>query len=230
MSCISRAGCPSGKLSAVKLYQSVSMSGPSAMVNPMSEKIAVISSQTWLMGWMRPVAVVGRVTGRVMSRRSLSSRASSAFARKSLPLASISPPTSFLSPLIAGPALFRSSGAMVPSDASNAETEPFLPSADTRTASSAASSAAAAMAALRSVRRRSISSVRLIFGPWRRAGKQKAPRRPGQGGARLSLRPRKRLGAVRLRRRARRWSSRSRRGTREQPSPGQRLPRKPWAR
>ena len=48
---------------------------------------------------------------------------------------------------MAGPAVLRSSGAMLPSVASSADTEPFLPSAATRTASSAASSAAAAMAA-----------------------------------------------------------------------------------
>ena len=55
VSCISRAGWPSGKLSAVKLYSLVSMSGPSAILKPMSEKIAVISSHTWLIGWMRPL-------------------------------------------------------------------------------------------------------------------------------------------------------------------------------
>jgi hypothetical protein len=30
------------------------MSGPSATEKPMSAKIAVISSMTWLIGWMRP--------------------------------------------------------------------------------------------------------------------------------------------------------------------------------
>ncbi len=43
-------------LSAVKLLKSVSMSGPSAIEKPISAKISVISSATWLTGWMRPSA------------------------------------------------------------------------------------------------------------------------------------------------------------------------------
>ena len=46
-------------------------------------------------------------------------------------------------PLISGPLDLRSSGVIVPSVRSSAETEPLLPSAATRTASSAASSEAA---------------------------------------------------------------------------------------
>ena len=62
--------------------------------------------------------------------------------------------------------------------ASNAETEPFLPSALTRTASSAPSSAAAATAVEISVFRRAMSSLRLITKIRFHAGKQKAPRHP----------------------------------------------------
>ena len=39
-----------GKLSMVKLYSSVSTSGPSAIAKPMSAKIAVSSSMAWLIG------------------------------------------------------------------------------------------------------------------------------------------------------------------------------------
>ena len=38
VSCMSRAGWLGGKLSMAKLYSSVSMSGPSATVKPMSAK------------------------------------------------------------------------------------------------------------------------------------------------------------------------------------------------
>ena len=211
VSCISRAGWPSGKLSAVKLYQSVSMSGPSAIEKPMSEKIAVISSITWLTGWMRPSAVgagrtrqgdVDALGGEAGIERGLGEVAA---------LASISAVTSVLSPLMAAPADFRSSAAMLPSVASSAETEPFLPSAATRTASMAASSAAAVMAAPISVRRVAIWASRDMdqVRSWRgwanrlataarnrvRAGQTKKPRAiPDQsGGARLSLGPQKRL-------------------------------------
>ena len=44
MSCIERAGWFSGLLSAVKLYQSVSISGPSATSKPIEPKIASMRS------------------------------------------------------------------------------------------------------------------------------------------------------------------------------------------
>ena len=147
VSCISRAGCPSGKLSAVKLYQSVSISGPSAIEKPMSEKIAVISSITWLIGWIRPSAVGTAAIGSVTSTRSASSRAVSAASARVAAFASISAVTSFFSPLIAAPAALRSSAGRAPSVESSAETEPFLPRAATRTASMAASSCALSVAA-----------------------------------------------------------------------------------
>ena len=56
--------------------------------------------------------------------------------------AAIAAVTRSFRPLMSGPLLLRSSGVMVPSVLSSAETEPFLPSAATRTASSAASSPA----------------------------------------------------------------------------------------
>ena len=185
VSCISRAGCPSGKFSAVKLNQSVSISGPSAMEKPMSEKIAVISSITWLTGWMRPCAVGAGGSGRVISTRSAARRASSALACSAPLRCSIRSAISFFSPLMAGPALLRSSDGMLPRLASSAETEPFFPSAATRTASMAASSAAPSMAAVSSARRVAISVSRDMDGPqWGLglgAANEKAPRHPGFG-------------------------------------------------
>ncbi len=55
--------------------------------------------------------------------------------------------TASFSALIAAPWVLRSSGVSLPRVASRAETEPFLPRAATRTASSAGSSAAPSMAA-----------------------------------------------------------------------------------
>ena len=107
----------------------------------MSAKIAVISSITWLIGWMRPVSV-GRVAHR---QRDVDASRRRAALRARLPSAprgarSSASLTLSLSALMAAPALLRSSGDIAPSVSSRAETEPFLPSAATRTASSAASS------------------------------------------------------------------------------------------
>ena len=44
-------------LSAVKLWKSSSICGPSATAKPISPKIATISSMVWLIGWMRPSPV-----------------------------------------------------------------------------------------------------------------------------------------------------------------------------
>ena len=43
-------------LSAPKLCQSLSMSGPSATAKPMAPKIAVSSSTVRLIGWMPPAS------------------------------------------------------------------------------------------------------------------------------------------------------------------------------
>ena len=78
VSCMSRAAWPSGKFSLVKLKSSVSMSGPSATAKPMSAKIAVNSSITWLIGWMRPCSAGLSGSGSVTSTVSVLSRWSSA--------------------------------------------------------------------------------------------------------------------------------------------------------
>src|SRR5215475_14053113 len=130
------------------------MSGPSAIAKPMSAKIAVSSSITWLIGWMRPVSVGDSRTGSVTSTVSLLSRASSAASPSADLRSLIACVTRSLRPLISGPWALRCSGVMAPSVLSSADTEPLLPSAATRTASSAASSFAAAIAP-----RTSVSSV-----------------------------------------------------------------------
>ena len=64
MSCISLAGWSSGVFNAVKLLYSVSTSGPSATVKPISEKIEEISSMTWDTGCIFPCwyGRIGNVT------------------------------------------------------------------------------------------------------------------------------------------------------------------------
>ena len=125
----------------------------------MSAKIAVSSSTTWLIGCTRPASAGASRTGSVTSTVSVASRASSAAPLK-LSLRALSAAlTRSFSPLIAGPCALRSSGVMPPSVFSSAVTEPLLPSARTRTASSAASSAAAAMAPEISVSRVAISVI-----------------------------------------------------------------------
>ncbi len=149
VSCISRAGWPSGMLSLVKLRSSVSMSGPSATAKPMSAKIAVSSSITWLIGWMRP-ASAGRLAHRQRDVDGLGGEAR--VERGVLERVACAPSsaavTRSLRPLMQRALLpCARPASCAPSVRSSAETEPFLPSAATRTASSAASSVAAAMAA-----------------------------------------------------------------------------------
>src|SRR5580704_974950 len=96
---------------------------------------------------MRPTSAGGSRTGRVTSTVSVLrrwSRAADLSASRRVPMASV---TRSLSPLNKGPCDLRSSGVIRPSVASSAETDPFLPSVATRTASSAGSSPAAAMSA-----------------------------------------------------------------------------------
>ena len=153
VSCISRAGWPSGKFSLVKLVSSSSMSGPSAMEKPMSAKIAVSSSITWLIGWMRPVSTGASRTGSVTSTVSEARRASSAASFRMSRRAFSAADTLSFSALMTAPCVLRSSGDILPSVASRAEIDPFLPRTPSRTASSAASSLAAAMAPSVSVSR-----------------------------------------------------------------------------
>ena len=61
------------------------MSGPSATAKPRSPKIAVISSITWLIGWMRPRSAGAWRTGSVTSTFSAASRAAIAASRNCRP-------------------------------------------------------------------------------------------------------------------------------------------------
>src|SRR6266571_758177 len=126
------------------------MSGPSATANPMSAKIAVNSSVTWLIGWTRPTSVGGSRTGSVTSTLSILSRAARARSLSTARRAAMAAATRSFTALICAPLTLRSSGVIVPSVFSSSETAPFLPSAPTRTASSAASSVAAATAPMMS--------------------------------------------------------------------------------
>ena len=121
------------------------MSGPSATANPMSAKIAVSSSSTWLSGWIRPCSAGASRSGSVTSTVSDFSRASRAADFRMSRRAESAWVTASLARLIAAPCVLRSSGDILPSVDSSAEIEPFLPSAATRTASRAASSPAAAI-------------------------------------------------------------------------------------
>src|SRR3954469_5199543 len=118
------------------------MSGPSATEKPMSAKIAVSSSITWLIGWMSPRVSGPSRTGRLTSMRSAARRCSSAASPSASLRVAIAPWTLSRSPLISGPLALRSSGVMAPRVFRSSETVPFLPSAEMRTASSAASSGA----------------------------------------------------------------------------------------
>src|SRR6516165_4224803 len=57
------------------------MSGPSATANPISAKIAVSSSMTWVIGWTRPISAGASRTGSVTSTLSVLSRAAHGFER-----------------------------------------------------------------------------------------------------------------------------------------------------
>ncbi len=94
---------------------------------------------------MRPVSAAASRTGSVTSMVSEASRASSAADFSTSRRTDNAWVTLSLARLMAAPCVLRSSGDILPSVASSAEIEPFLPSAATRTASSAASSPAAAI-------------------------------------------------------------------------------------
>src|SRR5581483_962219 len=94
---------------------------------------------------MRPAWTGGSRIGSVASMVSLASRAASAADFRTSRRSVSACVTLSLARLMAAPCVLRSSGDILPRVASRAEIEPFLPSAETRTASSAASSVAAAI-------------------------------------------------------------------------------------
>ena len=60
-----RAGCSGGMLSAVKLYQSLSTSGPSATVKPRPTNTSSSCSWVWVTRWRWPALRTGRHLGEV---------------------------------------------------------------------------------------------------------------------------------------------------------------------
>src|SRR5262245_404916 len=144
-------------LSAVKLCQSSSMSGPSAQLKPISPKMAASSSITWPIGCKVPCA--SGLGGRLTSTFSLPSLVASAAALSADLRASSAVSISPLSSLTRAPNSRRSAGARLPRVFIRPVMLPFLPRAATRAASSAARSAAcstAPSASLRIVERSSI--------------------------------------------------------------------------
>ena len=126
----------------MKLYHVVSTYGPSSTVYPKPQKISSISSRIWLIRCCVPgeKRLPGSVTSQASAamRFSISSAASSS--RRALMLASTRVRTSLASLPIAG----RSSGVSLPMECIIAVSLPFLPSTETRRASSASRSVAAA--------------------------------------------------------------------------------------
>ncbi len=162
VSWLSRAGWSGGKLSASKLCQSSSASGPSATEYPMRRKISSISRRTSVTGWQR--ADPGRRPGSVTSsacRRWLAASASAcAAARRSS--------TSFFSSLSALPYAGLASRGSDLSASSRSRSRPERrPAKRTRTASTrAASRPAPASAARNSSRARSRGSVAIRRPAW----------------------------------------------------------------
>ena len=120
MSCISLAGCSSGKFKAVKLCQSSSTSGPVLTLNPMRLKMSTISSLMALIGCIDP-----RSWG-------LPVRVKSPFSPKTLLLSKDCNASvcfcsaSFFSAFNAAPKAFFSAGGTFRKAVKNACIEPFL--------------------------------------------------------------------------------------------------------
>ena len=146
------------------------------MAKPMSAKIAVISSVTWLIGWRRPASTGASRTGNDTSSVSEASRAARASAARASRRPASAAATRSFRRLRAAPLALRSSGLMRPSVAIRAETEPFLPSAATRTASSAASVSAAPTSARMDVSSSASSTMDVSLIPDGRAAPDGAAR------------------------------------------------------
>ena len=120
----------SGMLSAVKLCQSSSISGPSATAKPRSAKISASSSITWLTGWTVPLGISWAGSDRsIVSVASL--RSSSAVSSADLRSA-IADVTCSRKAWIFGASAARDSGSIEPSDFNCWVMLPDLPSTATR--------------------------------------------------------------------------------------------------
>ncbi len=120
VSCMSRAGWSSAKLSEENTCQSSSISGPSAMVKPRREKIETISLRTSESGWRVPRGIEAAVRERSMSAAVLSavSSASRRAFRRSV--------ARFLSSLSFCPSSRFCSAGTLRKSAMSSDTAPFL--------------------------------------------------------------------------------------------------------
>ena len=152
-----RAGCAAGMLSASKLYQSVSTSGPSATVKPMPMKTSTSRSQVCVTKCSEPRS--GRSTSSVRSSRSAATvvarSAASSSERREANAASSDSRASFN----AAPATLRPSGSSPPMPFLSAVSSPFFPRRSASTARSSSTEVAAAIRAGPSAPIRLMSSI-----------------------------------------------------------------------
>ena len=125
MSCIERAGWFSGLLSAVKLYQSVSISGPSATSKPIERKMASMRAQVRMTGCRTAAPTpatrqrdIERLFGESRLELCVGEGAAARIERRLEPR---------LCRVDRLPALRRASGASEPSAFSSAVSSPLLP-------------------------------------------------------------------------------------------------------
>ena len=107
-----------------EIVEVVSTSGPSATEKPISAKIAVGSSVTWLTGWIRPSG--NGLAGKVTSMGSASSRAVSALSARADLRSANSSSIRRLSTLKAWPAFGRSSTGRLLTPLTSSVTRPFF--------------------------------------------------------------------------------------------------------
>ncbi len=130
VSCMARAGCSGGMFSASKLWNSSSISGPSATAKPICEKMAVISSRPCCTGCNAPQVAVR--PGNVTSIRSASIRVALAFTASSASLCSSAVANAALVRFTCWPITGRSAGGNLPTPLSTSVNAPFLPKYWTR--------------------------------------------------------------------------------------------------
>src|ERR1044071_5026521 len=172
---MSRAGWSLGIASASKVFQSVSICGPSSTTNPSSAKIWIASRRTWVnrCRWPPPTGRAGSVMSIVRARSSLPAVSASSPSR-----AATRSSIACLTLLAAARARARSPAGSRPSSFMTSDSLPFLPRNPACAARIACSSPSGAIAASNSSPRRSRLAIRsLAVG----MGSTRSPRRPGAG-------------------------------------------------
>ncbi len=137
MSYMPRAGWAGGMLSASKLYQSVSASGPSATTNPMATNTSSRASRVWVTRCRCPrpsEESTWLATTSVRSRRSSARRAARSTAASSLLRSSSAPSIRCWTSWSTAPASRRSSGGSPPRPCLAAFSAERLPSSACSTA------------------------------------------------------------------------------------------------